>query len=289
MEFNYSAKAKKAASVFFKKWNDLDIYIEDCELSTQKIYIELINRITDGNLRISRLLPLGGKKHVIDACHQYTMDNNTRKSIFIIDGDLGLILKEDLSDYDNLFVHDCYCVENYIVDKTAAVEIMYEEDATKTREEIESFLDFDGSFQKEANILLELFIVFALMHKYQPDKKTVSLGLTNFTTGGKNPSLDISAINKFITETHQALYDLIGQENIIKEKICLYESVGESTSACFKYVSGKDFLFPLLTRRMREIVSIKASRHSFKIRMAKLCNIDRLIPFRDFICSVASA
>jgi len=276
-------KQKKAVSLFFAGWNDVDVYIEDKEFSTQKVYIELFRRITNGKLKISRVFPLGSKENVINACQESSAQNSKRTSLYIVDGDLGLILSEPNPKFDNLYIHDCYCIENYLVDELAAVEIMHEEDAVKSREEIRLKLNYNDSFAREVNILLELFIVFALLRKYKPEEKTVSYGLSHFTTGGKNPTLDVVAINKFINEMHKTLSDIQGYENIVNEKIEIYEHVGDSVEEGFKYVSGKDFLFLLLARHMRNIVSIKASRDSFKVRMAKACNLDKLYPLQDYI------
>lgn len=286
MEFKWSDKAKSAVSLFFAKWNDVDIYIEDKELSTQKVYIELFQRITKGKLKISRVFPLGGKENVINSCIESSSKKSTRQSLYIVDGDLGLIIGEPDPKIDNLYVHDCYCIENYLVDETAAIEIMHEEDTLRSREEIRVKLNCKGELTTEVNILLELFIVFALLRKYMPEEKTVSYGLANFTTGGKKPILNIEKINKYINETHESLCDTLGYEAIVNDKIEIYERMGDSPEEGFRYVSGKDFLFPLLARHMREITSIKASKDSLKIRMAKACDLNKLSPLREYVSNL---
>ena len=43
----WSDRAKKAVSLFFRKWNDIDIYVEDRSFCTLKIYNEILDTKAD--------------------------------------------------------------------------------------------------------------------------------------------------------------------------------------------------------------------------------------------------
>lgn len=54
-----STKAKKAKSVFFRKYNDIDIYIEDTEKGATKLYTILFQRAFKNKYDVNRIYPLG--------------------------------------------------------------------------------------------------------------------------------------------------------------------------------------------------------------------------------------
>lgn len=282
MTISWSDKAKKTIPLFFKKWNDIDIYIEDKESSTQKVYVQIIQRLTDGNYKVARIFPLGNRQKVLEASAKAARHKSKRPELYIIDGDLDLILGETPAKIKNLYVHNCYCIENVLFDEGAAIEIMYEEDATKSKEDLAKHLEFNDKLRIEVEYLIELFVVFGLMRKYFPERKSVSLGLSEFTSGGKNPYLDNKLINNYIASIQIDLCENFGSKAIIEDKIKMYEHIGDDDSATC-CVSGKDFLFPLLARHMRNIVSIKATRESLKIRMAKCCKLYWLTPLKESI------
>ncbi|RZB33940.1 MAG: hypothetical protein SRB2_03333 [Desulfobacteraceae bacterium Eth-SRB2] len=282
MTISWSNKAKKAIPLFFKEWNDIDIYIEDKEASTQKIYIEIIQRLTDGKYKVARIFPLGNRQKVLEASAKAAIHQSKRPELYIIDGDLDLILGETPAKINNLYMHNCYCIENVLFDEGAAIEIMYEEDATKSKEDLAKQLEFNSKLRMEVEYLIELFVVFGLMRKYFPKRKSVSLGLSEFTSGGKNPYLSDKLINTYIARIQIELCKDFGSKAIIEDKIKMYEHIGDDDSATC-YVSGKDFLLPLLARHMRNIVNIKATRESLKIRMAKCCKIGWLTRLKESI------
>jgi len=282
MTISWPDKAKKAIPLFFRKWNDIDIYIEDKEASTQKLYVEIIQRLTDGKYKVARIFPLGNRQKVLEASAKASTHQTKRPEIYIIDGDLDLILGKTPAKIKNLYVHNFYCIENVLFDEGAAIEIMYEEDATKSKDDLVKQLDFNVKIRMAVEYLIELFVVFGLMREYFPERKSVSLGLSEFISGGKNPYLDDNLINAYIESIHIDLCENFGRKAIVEDKIKMYEHIGDDNSAV-RCVSGKDFLFPLLARHMRNIVSIKATRESLKIRMAKYCNLYWLTPLKEFI------
>ena len=57
-----STKAKKAKAVFFRRYNDIDIYIEDTERGAEKLYAILFQRAFKDKYIINRIYPLGGRQ-----------------------------------------------------------------------------------------------------------------------------------------------------------------------------------------------------------------------------------
>lgn len=279
---SWSIKAKQAVSIFFAKWNDIDIYIEDREHITVKIYIELLSRISNGKYKIERVFPLGGRENVIESCKKANTKKKTRLSLFIIDGDLDLLLGIEQPNIPRLYRHQFYCIENVLIDKEAGVEIMYEDDSRRNREEIASELNFEKRFNEEVNILLELFIVFSLMRIFSPGEISISLKITHFTTGGKTPKLDTDKITKYIDKNITDMIEKHGEETVNSIKTKIQKRI-DSNTLSYNYISGKDFLLPLFDRIMRSVVKITTSKSSLKMRLAKKCDISHLKPLKETI------
>src|SRR5699024_1094590 len=98
---------------------------------------------------------------------------------FLIDGDFDLVLDKRVKGKRNLYQLTAYCIENYLICRDAARELIVEGSGTLHREEVfisQEWDDFLGSI--EIN-LKELFLVFATSRLINREIKTVSLGIGN--------------------------------------------------------------------------------------------------------------
>lgn len=274
---SWSNRAKKAVSVFFRQWNDIDVYIEDTSSVTIKVYVEILNRLVGDKFRVTRVFPLGNIEKVIEACQK---DKSGRPSLYIIDGDLALLLGIKPHDLKKLYCHDRYCIENFLVDEQGAIEILYEEDAEKSKEDIRIALNFYGSFQAEADLFIELFVIYAVMRKFLPALKSVNKPISDFTSGGIHPYTDEKKISDYVGQMHKWQCDIYGRERIVKEEIEIYERTLVENSAQV-FVSGKDYLFPLLNRMMRRTVKFSATKSALQIRLARHSDISKLEGLRQ--------
>jgi len=157
---------------------------------------------------------------------------------------------------------------------------LYEEDAEKSKEDIKLVLNFSGPFQAEAELFLELFIVYAVMRKFLPALKSVNNPITHFTSGGNNPYTDEKKISDYVGQIHNWLCDIYGRERIVKETLEIYERTRIENSAQV-FVSGKDYLFPLLNRIMRRTVKLSTTKSALQIRLARHCDISKLEDLRQ--------
>lgn len=69
----------------------------------------------------------------------------------------------------------------------------------------------------------------------------------------------------------------------IKEKKEEINNTIEKDFRIKKFISGKDYLLPLILARMRSIVNIQASGLSLKHRISKNCNLDDLTDIENSI------
>ena len=89
------------------------------------------------------------------------------KSLYIIDGDLHMLNGDIPNHLRGLYVLPRYCVENYLFfSETAICETADEEEPEIDLSTIQSTLNFDNWVSDNENLLLELFIIYAICFKH---------------------------------------------------------------------------------------------------------------------------
>jgi len=103
-------------------------------------------------LNFVKVFALKGKNPVIQYAAKYPKDKN---KIFIVDLDLD-DLKNEIVKQDNLFYLQMYCLENYLVEKSAIIELLIFGDPKKAREELLRSFDFQVHLNQTLNLLAKL-------------------------------------------------------------------------------------------------------------------------------------
>lgn len=280
---NWSSKAKKAKSEFYTEWNDIDIYIEDTGIASKKIIRQLISRCFSEKYRVAEVFPLGGKTAVITACEKDQVAHG-RPRLYIIDGDLDLILNTPIPPLNRLFSLPVYCIENLLIDEAAVVEVLYEDHPTKEKNEIIDELKFDEWLNTINSSLVNLFIDYALCKSIIPTKETVKYKISKLVSSGDG-RIDESKIGARCDDIESEIISCIGFDNFKSRKANI---TGEITSRginnCQIIVSGKDYLMPLLRLRMRLITKQQVDNACLNIRLAKYCDITKIMS----ICNLFS-
>lgn len=169
--------AKKARSVFFEERNTIDVYIEDTAKGYKKIYKCILNRLIGEKFVVSDVFPLGGKSHVLKAWKSDTNKRN-RPRVYIVDGDLSLFFGERLCG-NGLYTLPYYCLENVFICKESLLQILVEEDPEREYTEINELLNFDEWINKNSRLFFDLFIMYALISKYNAVTPTINYSISN--------------------------------------------------------------------------------------------------------------
>lgn len=122
MSIKYSNQAKKNINLFYKSYQDINFYIEDEKRETEHAYKIILNKVFDGEFKVTRVFPLGNKTKVIDAAKKNTSKNN----FYIVDRDLDPYLDNylDPKTINNVIELERYCFENYLIEKKSFDETM---------------------------------------------------------------------------------------------------------------------------------------------------------------------
>jgi Protein of unknown function (DUF4435) len=265
-------KALRAIPVFFRRWNDIDIYIEDTRKHTQHIYCELINKVGNGRFCVAKVFPLGHRNAVLTAC-KGDQKKGGRHRLYIIDGDLDLLTGESIPSLRRLYRHDVYCIENYLIDESAAVEVLYDEMADVEKPEIKKRLDFP-QWEQQVECVAELFVMFALQRLFTPTKASISVGFPKIVSNTKPPSLNAKSVERLIAEIYTDLTTHHGADAVMKNLIMVHNRLAKHQPPSI-VVSAKDYLVKLFRWYLAKQTKISATAKSLELRLAKACDIGK--------------
>lgn len=284
----YSPKARGSVDLFFKFRNDIDIYTED-KVADKEFYKILFSRINEGSLRINDVTPLGSKSVVLSKYNEYRNRPSGRKKIFIVDGDLDLITGSNPPSDDYLYIHKAYCVENYLIDENAIVELAYYNDGEKSRDEIRTLLGFD-QWLSGLNSLCNLFIYYAILKVFEggPEIKHVNAFLMQ---NAGEVEYDLNKSNTYCEEIKKGCVLKISEsyENPDDKLVEIFNSIiskwPNNNDTLLKIVSGKDYLLPLLQFKINGLVGKNSCipTSKFKLFLVNNCNLNALDDLKSFL------
>lgn len=270
-----SKAAKSAISVFFEEYNEIDVYVEDTAKGYEKLFARLLGRALTVHVALERVYPLGSRKEVLAEAEKLECSTDKRTSVFIVDGDLYLLAGERDVISKNVVVLPRYCIENFLFDESALLQIIDEENIDKDVKQLEAQFDFENWLSEASENLKELFVIFAVSHALESGIPTVS-------RGGKSICADNlgNICRAKVERTRVEIYEeLCGQFGKVKvDEFIEFIERRIASDCCFTrtYVSGKDFIFPLLYARVRTVAGSDISKINFKHRLASNCDPEAL-------------
>lgn len=264
-----------AKSIFFHSYNEIDVYVEDTSLGYKKIYTELLKRVLKDDYRIHSIFPLGSRDSVINFCKTHRKD---RPFVFIVDADLYQMSGEDdegILKLEGLFVLEKYCIENYLIDVSALLELLHEEDVEKDIEEITKLFSYDEWLEKNKKLLVDLFVEYAIAFSLVPEIQTVSYRVSNLTLS-RDGDLCNDKIIKRTQDIKNEIIEITGEQLYGEMKNHITHSIKTNECMLLKYVSAKDYIIPLLFLRMRTMFKLKSTNINWKVRLSMKCDISSL-------------
>lgn len=279
-----SNAARQSISVFYEKFNDIDIFVEDTAIGYEKLFATLLSRAAASTLSIDRVFPIGARRKVIQAAKDALAREGARKAAYLVDGDLYLLTGEFEDLPPNVVVMPRYCIENFIWDEESLLDILDEEDCKLSAAELKQKMDYKGWWERTVVALQPLFIIFAAAHGLKSGIATVSRGMKSICLDSTG-EVDVAKSSALSNEIHQQLTTQFGEEAVEKEVERIKGNIQNDKCFLSTYVSGKDFLLPLLFLRMRTITSTRSSALNLKMRLCRKTNPS---PLAEVIRSVFS-
>ena len=277
----YNKETKRLISTFKQYRNDIEIYTED-ENKDREFYRILFQRLLEHtNITINDITPLGCRNNVIERCKHEPI--NGRKKIFLVDGDIFIIYKNNTDKLENLFILDSYCIENFIIDEHSCSQFAYNLIGTLPVEEIKRKLQYDEWIDNLASPLINLFIHFSILHEV--NGKFTLYNANKFITKG---TLDFDLVNKEIAVVKTAILDTISEVDYQKLLTIRENSWSKTPENFLRIVSGKDYLLPLVQLKVQEIRKLKGlfTNEAIKSLLAQFCKLDRLEPLKSALINL---
>jgi hypothetical protein len=281
---SWPTKALSSIGLLYQDLQDITVYVED--KNSEAFYLELLNRLIEKDYVIKKVIPLEGRENVTRHCKKTT---NHKRKLFIIDGDLDLLLDSREKGLTNLFQHNVYCIENYLFCKDATRELIVESSGKLLRDDILADTEWEV-FLSELSPLLDLFVYLSTARKLCPTLKNVSHGFHSVSTKSekrKRPKIDGEKIENLKEEIKTECISRVGEDNWERMLIRVYSNQGAYDFT--DIVSGKDFLLPaLLHFSKNQGLDATVKKESFMFRLSKYCNLDKLNKLKDCLNSVAN-
>ncbi|QHB69912.1 DUF4435 domain-containing protein [Stenotrophomonas sp. 364] len=279
--------ARYAEAALYHNYNDIDVYIEDTAEGYRKLYAIVLARLfsADG-IALDRVFPLGSRGQVLKAARKD--DGCGRKSLFIVDGDLYLLGGEYEDIPESVFVLPRYCIENFLIDSSAILRVLYEDAPEMDMDELKIKCDFEGWFSSSRENLKELFVWFAVSHSLAAGIQTVSMRYQAICKNGDG-DVDSLKVRLVVDEISRDLSVRFGQEAVSSALESVRQKVDESSCFITNYVSAKDFVLPLLLIRGRAVSGSKAANLNLKVRVARVCSLHGLDPIVERVRRLAAA
>lgn len=274
----FPARALASKAVLYRPLQDIDIYVED--EGSEVFYTELLKRLVGRNARIATVVPLRGRENVIKKAKEHS---DSSPALFLIDGDLHWVAGLSLPTLPHIYVHPCYCVENYLFCEDAMIQIVVENQGAIKESDAKSVLDWKTTRDRVETLLVPLFIEFAVAFALCPEIKTVSRGigcLLRDSRRGSPPEIDELKIAAVRQEVKDEVIERVGTVAYdLKRKLVAgqVKALADPIDA----VSGKDFLIPVQMFEVGRAGGQKVKRKSFVFRLARHCRLDKLQTLRQ--------
>lgn len=282
MELTRSKKGKFAKSVFFEDENEIDVYVEDTAQGYEKLYGLLMSRVFGKKYRVNRVYPVGSRREVINEWK--TFQSKGRPYLFIIDGDLYSLTQKVMFCQKGLYVLPCYCVENVLCDQNALENVLDEEETKLSKKDIVDEFNYSDWLKANKQLLIELFIEYAITFTATPSVRTVKNKVSEFVKDGKG-NICPNKVAVKISELKEKSLKNVGNLCYKHLRKTAEEMIKKSKFDSINFVSGKDYLFPLLRIRLRSTVRTTMSDLNMKQRLARHSGLIHFDNVQKYIAS----
>jgi len=261
-----------AESYLYDDFNDVDFFIEDNDENIKKVMLKLLQRAFSSEIKITQIFPLGGRDNVIT---QYQNRDLARKQIYIIDGDLNLLFENE-ENQNGLVILDRYCIENYLFDKNAVHELLYDECCKESDfGRMCNLFNLDNWWESQLKLLYRIFIEYAIEKKNQTGLTTIKYSVHRLLETNKC-TLDKVLFTKRIKNLRIEIKKKISREQYNTSRCDIIRNISLKQLPINNYISGKDYILPMLFVKIKKYSNSNLADINFKYRLAKTCDTTEL-------------
>lgn len=277
----YSSQALWARRKFFAPYNDINIIVEDT--SKENFYTNLFTRLLQGELRIGKVIGVGGKSQVLERC--YSQERTQQPEFFLVDGDFDEILRRPYPDQINFYRLSKYDIESFLIDETAICLIAEEQAPAIAVETHRDSLRINDWLSNVITSSIRLAAAAALWQELGIRVNQISQGIQRHS---QNAAITPEAekIAEYINDrkTQQSAVKPIQFDVLLNRMV---KRMGASEDEWLRWISGKHILIPLMVRLMNRHTGSQLNQDSLCFRLALHCDLSELQELRSRILSIA--
>lgn len=263
----YSPSAEATRAFLLRNYNDIDIFVEDA--ACQNMYVRLFGRIFGNRIRLEQVYPLHGRVNVLDKCKS-DQAPRPRPRLYLIDGDLDLILGRRVPKLRHLHRLGVYCAENLLICEHAAVMLATESQTCTSVADMRTALDLQHFLDSATQKLLPLFVMYGIVQKLGLGVETVNYSVHRLLDRPNDPaSLSTNLIRSRILFLGRLARAHVKLEKYRKTRNAIFKRINKSTLVRRHYISGKTYLLPLLHMRLKSVASFNDTIDHTKVRLAQ--------------------
>ena len=270
----YSTEAEPGRAYLLRNYNDLDVYVEDA--ACLNMYVRLINRVLEPHRkRITTVFPLHGRGNLLAGCAA-DQAPRPRRRIYLMDADQDLILGRPAPQLNHLHRLNVYCVENLLLSEHAIVTIATECDSNKPWHQMAIDLAFRNLIERSLTVLSPLFVIYAIVYELGLTIETVGFSVHRLLETPNNPlSLSPRLIGSRVRGLIRQIRSLVSNAEYRRARTAATAGLRAGTDPSV-FISGKDYLLPLIYLHVRNIAGLRDSPSGFRVRLAQLCELETL-------------
>lgn len=269
-----SDSAKYAKAKFYETFNDIDVFVEDTASESRKVYVEILSRVLGKNVLISQVFPIGSKPTVVKRC-KADQGARAKPAVYIVDGDYDCV-EGQAEEVPRLYRLKRYCIENYLIDPSAVIDVMSDDSLDDDVIAIASKLQLEQWLDRLAPSLSSIVVAQMASNKKQCDMPTVRIELSR-VQGEFRDHIDPAKSSALVGEYREALDARWGTGTFDQLTASFRSTLALADDQIFlRHMSGKALLMPLLRSRLKRRLGVEVDYPRFRVRLARRCNVSDL-------------
>ncbi len=261
----YSAQAARALGYLKRKYNDIEIFVEDT--ASQAVWIRILSAILPKKVKIRSVNMLGGRESVIKAC-RLDQEDDGRKKLYVIDGDLDFIRGIKKKQLRHLYRLRAYCVENILISEEKLTEIALDCDGSLSWGDAKKAINYKLILSDNEKILKRLFSIYATARELNSSIKTVGYSVRNLLDSQRDRI--ILSREKVIRRCRDLIRALCKEHHVARVKATRMAMEAKAHHLPLQMtVSGKDYLLPLVQLHLSRCCGFKGTDAQLKTLLAR--------------------
>lgn len=266
--------------IFSQKEGCIYIFTED-KKDDQIFYELLLKRLSDDTLKIISVSPLGSRANVMKRSLE---DKNPKvPTLYMIDGDIDILMNEPIES-NNLIGLDRYCIENYLCCEIGIISLLVTNYGNPTSH-YKSNLEFKKTLNKFCHDFQKITIRYFVAQQLECQTGFKKATDFFFIRNRGVFKIDKTKVNEEIKRVENLIKDKLKQNKIKAYNVEMNRLIKEvednnpyELNNYLKVISGKDFLLPILEKRVKMIESglNNWSTDQFKRNLAERIDISSL-------------